>query len=199
MSIARYMCAGSLAVAVLGLASLPASIPGESVELGPTQEPANGQLYSLTVFEEGFDITVTEVERGRNFSLIVTNIRKSPTVTASGAVVGKAQFDIAKERGFKYFFLAPRPRERGAGNVASLEEIHFAEHGSYTHSVESLRFQPSFGISLVITATTDGWAGAAAHAALGGEEGCAIYYGSATAPTSPAQPTKPGQVACTGG
>ena len=255
----------------------------ELLELGATQERAEGQLYSWMVFEEGYDVTVTEVERGPNFSLIVMTIRESPTVTASGVILGKAQFDLAKELGFEYFFLAPRPREGGAGNagtivgkvfftndntvplqellgdeyseraqalfdrrgypsvsqmavlfggsrqgvsseeggrnrewsaaeeayfaamksdlrnLVSLQETRFAEHGGYTHDVESLGFRPSFGGTLVVSASALGWAAAAAHEALGGGEACAIYYGSATAPTSPARPTEPGTVACTGG
>jgi hypothetical protein len=78
------------------------------------------QRYSLTIVEEGYDITVKEIERGPNFSLLEINIRESPTVTASGVVVAKAQFEIAKERGFEYYFLAPSRREGGVGNEGIL-------------------------------------------------------------------------------
>ena len=65
---------------------------------------------SIRVVEEGYDITVTEVERGPNYSVIAFEQGESPTVTASGMVMMKATIDIAKERQFEYFFTAPTGR-----------------------------------------------------------------------------------------
>ncbi len=48
-----------------------------------------------------------------------------------------------------------------------------------------------------IAASSSGWSASATHSALGATEGCAIFYGTATAPTSPIAPGSPGEVACT--
>ena len=69
---------------------------------------------------------------------------------------------------------------------------------AYTTSTVDLAFSNSEGVTVAVSATTSGWAASATHSALGAAEGCALYYGTATAPTvGTATPTSPGEVACT--
>ena len=82
-------------------------------------------------------------------------------------------------------------------NLASQEEIYYADNYSYTNSTVDLAFTNSEGVTVTIAASSSGWAASATHSALGAAEGCAMYYGTATAPTSPTTPTAPGEVACT--
>ena len=83
-------------------------------------------------------------------------------------------------------------------NLASQQEIYYADTYSYTSTVASLGFVTSDGVTVVIAASTDGWSASSVHAALAGTEGCAIYYGSGSAPTvGTATPGSPGEVACT--
>ena len=82
-------------------------------------------------------------------------------------------------------------------NLASQEEIYYADNYSYTTSTVDLAFTNSEGVTVTIAASSSGWAASATHSALGAAEGCAMYYGTATAPTSPTTPTAPGEVACT--
>jgi prepilin-type N-terminal cleavage/methylation domain-containing protein len=82
-------------------------------------------------------------------------------------------------------------------NLASQQEIYYADAYAYTTVVSDLAFTNSQGVNVTITASTSGWSGTVTHAALGTTEGCAMYYGTATAPTSPTTPTAPGEVKCT--
>jgi type II secretion system protein G len=82
-------------------------------------------------------------------------------------------------------------------NLASQQEIYYADNYSYTTSTTDLTYVESEGVNVTITATTSGWSATAYHDALGTALGCAIYYGSATAPAAPTAPSAPGEVACT--
>ena len=82
-------------------------------------------------------------------------------------------------------------------NLASQEEIYYADAYAYTSSTTSLSFTNSEAVNVAITATTNGWSASATHDALGAAEGCAIYYGSGTAPSAPATPSNPGEMKCT--
>ena len=82
-------------------------------------------------------------------------------------------------------------------NLASQQEIYYADNYSYTVSTTDLSFVQSQGVLVAITATTSGWSATAYHTALGTALGCAIYYGSATAPTAPTTPTQAGELLCT--
>ena len=83
-------------------------------------------------------------------------------------------------------------------NLASQEEIYYADAYSYTSNTTQLAFTNSEGVNVGISvATTSGWAASATHSALGPNQGCAIYYGTATAPSSPTAPTMPGEMLCT--
>jgi prepilin-type N-terminal cleavage/methylation domain-containing protein len=83
-------------------------------------------------------------------------------------------------------------------NLASQQEIYYADAYAYTGNVTDLGFVSSTGVIVTPTGTSTGWNATATHAALGTAEGCAIYYGGASAPgTAPATPTAPGEMACT--
>jgi prepilin-type N-terminal cleavage/methylation domain-containing protein len=83
-------------------------------------------------------------------------------------------------------------------NLASQQEIYYSDNYAYTTNTTDLAFTNSEGVTVVIAASTSGWAGSATHSALGATEGCALYYGTATAPTvGAATPSAPGEVACT--
>ena len=62
-------------------------------------------------------------------------------------------------------------------NLASQEEIHFAEHGTYSNDWRELGFTHSDGVEVTIFASQDAWAAVATHAAVEDEAGCAIYIG----------------------
>ena len=81
-------------------------------------------------------------------------------------------------------------------NLASQQEIYYADNYAYTSSGTTLTFVASEGVTVGIAATASGWSATATHSALGSTKGCAIYYGTATAPTAPATPTQPGSVVC---
>ena len=82
-------------------------------------------------------------------------------------------------------------------NLASQQEIYYADNYAYTGGASALTFVSSSGVTVSIAASSSGWSASATHSALGVSEGCAIYYGTTTAHTSPTAPTSPGEVACT--
>jgi len=82
-------------------------------------------------------------------------------------------------------------------NLASQQEIYYSDAYSYSSATTDLSFTNSDGVNVDIDATSSGWSASATHAALGTSEGCAIFYGTATAPTAPVTPTQPGELACT--
>ena len=81
-------------------------------------------------------------------------------------------------------------------NLASQQEIYYSDAYTYTNTAAALTFVSSQAVNVAITASTSGWSATATHDALGATLGCAIYYGSATAPASPTAPSQPGEVAC---
>ena len=83
-------------------------------------------------------------------------------------------------------------------NLASQQEIYYADNYTYTTNKTTLGFVQSEGVNVAVgAASASGWSASATHSALGTSEGCAIYYGTATAPTAPTTPTAPGEVRCT--
>lgn len=66
-------------------------------------------------------------------------------------------------------------------NLASQQEIHFADHGTYTADPERLAFLTSGGVIVHVVADGDGWAARATHSALPDTEGCAIRWGDVPA------------------
>jgi prepilin-type N-terminal cleavage/methylation domain-containing protein len=84
-------------------------------------------------------------------------------------------------------------------NLASQQEIYYSDNYAYSTSPGDLTFVNSDGVIVTILAastSSSGWAASATHAALGSAEGCAIFYGTAAAPTSPTTPSQPGEIAC---
>jgi prepilin-type N-terminal cleavage/methylation domain-containing protein len=83
-------------------------------------------------------------------------------------------------------------------NLASQQEIYYSDAYAYTAVTADMAFTNSDAVNVTIAASASGWAASATHDALGGTEGCAIFYGTATAPTvGAATPAQPGEVACT--
>jgi hypothetical protein len=82
-------------------------------------------------------------------------------------------------------------------NVSDRQALYFADRSSFASSPNELRFVGTEGVVVSLTATPEGWAGTASHEALGQEQGCAIFFGSASAPTNPVRPVSPGEVVCT--
>ncbi len=83
-------------------------------------------------------------------------------------------------------------------NLASQQEIYYSDTYFYTTNTTSLGWVRSDGVQqLSLVASSDGWSAAVTHSALGSSEGCAIYYGTASAPTSPTTPTQAGALLCT--
>jgi len=102
----RHPLAVALSVALvsLGLASLQAAQQQDTPPAGAGRTDKG--LYLLKVVEPGYDVTVTELERGPAFSVLEMK-GLVPTVTAGGVVLFRAVYDIAKERGFEYTFSLP--------------------------------------------------------------------------------------------
>jgi len=83
-------------------------------------------------------------------------------------------------------------------NLASQQEIYYSDAYAYTTNETDLGFVQSDGVEVTIGAANGtGWSATATHSALATAEGCAIYYGDATAPTAPVAPTAAGELACT--
>ena len=83
-------------------------------------------------------------------------------------------------------------------NVAALQELHHAGNYTYSASASTLGFVASDGVSVTLDASSSGWSATATHDGLDTEEGCAVFYGDAAAPTlGSLTPTAEGQVECT--
>ena len=109
------------------------------------------------------------------------------------AAIAIPQFSATRE---KAYFAAMKSDVRA---LAAQQELHFTTNYQYSTSLTDLDFVASEGVSVAVTATTGGWTAVATHQALGANEGCAIYFGTATAPTVGGEsPEVEGQIACTG-
>ncbi len=82
-------------------------------------------------------------------------------------------------------------------NLASQQEIYYSDAYAYTTVTTDLSFTSSDGVTAASAASSSGWSASVVHAALGTAEGCAMFYGTATAPSAPIAPSQPGEVACT--
>ena len=84
-------------------------------------------------------------------------------------------------------------------NLASQQEIYYADSYSYTTDEGVLCFVESEGVTVTVgAADASGWSASATHQAFGTTtDGCAIYYGNATAPSAPTAPSAGGEIACT--
>lgn len=109
------------------------------------------------------------------------------------AAIAVPQFTKARE---KAYYAAMKADIR---NLAAQQELYYATEYSYTSSLTDLEFVSSESVNVTAAGSTSGWSATATHDALGAAEGCAIYYGTATAPTiGSVSPGAEGQVACTG-
>jgi hypothetical protein len=81
--------------------------------------------------------------------------------------------------------------------VAEQQVLHYLDSSEFAHSPEDLRFVSSDGVAIELTGSEDGWAATASHDRLGESHGCAIFYGSVRAPSTPVAPRGPGEVFCT--
>jgi Tfp pilus assembly protein PilE len=83
-------------------------------------------------------------------------------------------------------------------NLASQEEIYYADNYSYSTTAADLGFVSSDGVTVTIgEGTASGWSASATHAAFNTTtDGCSVYYGAASA-TTLGSPTAAGEIACT--
>jgi prepilin-type N-terminal cleavage/methylation domain-containing protein len=83
-------------------------------------------------------------------------------------------------------------------NLASQQEIYYSDNYTYGATAAAVGFVNSDGVIVSpASVSSAGWAASATHLAIGTAEGCAFYYGTATAPTAPTTPSQPGEIACT--
>ena len=81
-------------------------------------------------------------------------------------------------------------------NLATQQEIHYADELTYSNSFEDLEFFSSDRVTVTIAeASGTGWSATATHEAFDSEDGCSVYYGDATA-TTLGNPGGPGEIAC---
>lgn len=108
------------------------------------------------------------------------------------AAIAIPQFTDVREQAF---YAAVKADLR---NLAARQELHYATNFTYSASMTALGAVASEGVTVTPTGDATGWSATASHSALGEDEGCAIYFGGATAPTvGTATPSAPGEVACT--
>ena len=108
------------------------------------------------------------------------------------AAIAIPQFSSTRERAY---FVA---MQSDARNLAAQQELYYATTYRYTSSLSDLDFVASEAVNVTAAATSSGWSATVTHNALGATEGCAIYFGNATAPTiGSASPSVEGQIACT--
>ncbi len=82
-------------------------------------------------------------------------------------------------------------------NLATQQEIHYADELTYSDDLDDLEFAPSDRVTVTVAeASGTGWSATATHEALGEDDGCSVYYGDATA-TTLGEPTGAGEIACT--
>ena len=107
------------------------------------------------------------------------------------AVIAIPKFSSTRE---KAYFAAMKSDLK---NLASQQEVYYSDEYAYTATQADLGFAASDGVIVVISgAVVDGWSATAVHPAMPGD-GCAIYYGTAAAPTNPTTPSAAGAMACT--
>ena len=109
------------------------------------------------------------------------------------AAIAIPKFSATRERAY---FAAMKSDLK---NLATQQEIYYADHYTYTLDQPDLGFVSSEGVTVAIASNTGlGWSATSIHAALAAAEGCAIYYGTvATPPTTHGAPGQAGEIACT--
>lgn len=82
-------------------------------------------------------------------------------------------------------------------NLVVAQEVHYADHNTYTTSLPALRYQATESVTArIVSATARGWSGVATHQLAPGLR-CGVFVGDAAPPISEARAE--GQPACTGG
>lgn len=109
------------------------------------------------------------------------------------AAIAVPQFSKVRERAY---YAAMKSDLR---NLAAQQELYHAGAYSYSSSLTDLSFVASEAVTITPAATNSGWSATATHAALEPTEGCAVYFGTVTAPTiGSVTPEAEGQIVCTG-
>ena len=81
-------------------------------------------------------------------------------------------------------------------NLASQQEIYYADEYTYSNSSTNLGFVQSEAVHVGIAASVSGWSATATHEALTATtQGCAIYYGGGTG-ISAFGVTQAGEISC---
>ncbi len=81
-------------------------------------------------------------------------------------------------------------------NLASQQEVYYADEYSYSASTANLGFAMSEAVNVGIAATATGWSATATHDALpASTQGCGIYYGDGTGITNFGV-TQAGEISC---
>lgn len=82
-------------------------------------------------------------------------------------------------------------------NLASVQELHRADHGAYGGDLDALEFDPSSGVEVRLYAWPDRWTARATHVALP-EASCVMHVGSVSTPPSTlgGQGSPTGEVLC---
>lgn len=105
------------------------------------------------------------------------------------AAIAIPRFTSVRARAFRSTMMAD------LRNVASLQEVYYNEHHSYSTSLTDLAAAVSEGTEVTVNeATNSGWAAIATHAGAAGEQ-CGIYHGSA-APSGGDPATVEGVIEC---
>ena len=107
------------------------------------------------------------------------------------AAIAIPKFSATRE---KAYFAAMKS---DLNNLASQQEIYYADASAYSTSTTDLSFTSSAGVTVALAATSSGWSASAVDAELGTTEGCVIYVGTAASPATPVTSSAPGEVACT--
>ncbi|MDC0160324.1 prepilin-type N-terminal cleavage/methylation domain-containing protein [Gemmatimonadales bacterium] len=82
-------------------------------------------------------------------------------------------------------------------NLASQQQIYYADHYSYSTDIEDLAYTNSDGVTVRIIVSSSGWSASATHSDLGMNEGCAIFGGADLPPNGLVTPSQADEVACT--
>jgi len=69
-------------------------------------------------------------------------------------------------------------------NLAVAQEMHFESNRQYSDDLALIRFNPTRGVNLTLTATATGWEAIATHNGANPRV-CSMFYGNVT-PTGPA-------------
>ena len=107
------------------------------------------------------------------------------------AIIAIPKFSATRE---KVYFAAMKS---DLNNLASQQEIYYADERSYTAEKSDLAFMSSRDVTISINVDPGGWSATATHVALGPSEGCSIYHGSIPALSFLVTPSGPDEVVCT--